>query len=132
MLSHIAPGEPLPGDEFDDVLDIGATDTDGSVICTCFVYQDVCPWLPARDGAWLLRNMVTAERYRGQGIGATVIEATITELAERGANLLWCKARETAVPFYERHRFSRHGDLFAGGRHGRHLFMWRDLSPSGS
>ena len=65
---------------------------------------------------------------RGQGIGAAVLAAAIDFVAAQGAPLIWCNARESAVPFYARHGFSGHGEIFTDERHPiPHLRMWREL-----
>ena len=126
---------PLPGDELRDAVHVGATDDDGTVLCTCFVYPDPCPWLPERDGAWHLRQMATLPAHRGQGLGAGVVSAAVDLVLDRGAGLLWCNAREPAVAFYARQGFRAEGAAFTDDTHRiPHLRMWRELSgpPSSS
>ncbi|MEP7179280.1 MAG: GNAT family N-acetyltransferase [Pseudonocardiales bacterium] len=126
---HLAPGAPMPGDDLAGGVHLGAFDDDGTVLGTCFVYPDPCPWLPDRDGAWRLRQMATAEGQRGRGIGAAVLEAAIAYVREQGAALVWCNARERAVPFYGRHGLRTYGDIFIDAHHQiPHQRMWRELS----
>lgn len=125
----LPPDTPLPGDELADGVHFGAVDDDARVVGTCFVYPDPCPWLPHIRGAWHLRQMATAPQRRGQGVGAAVLAAAVDFVAAQGAPLIWCNARESAVPFYARHGFSGHGELFTDERHPiPHLHMWRELS----
>lgn len=125
---NLAPDAPLPGDELTTGVHLGALDDDGTVLGTCYVYPDPCPWLPSRDAAWHLRQMATAEGHRGRGIGSAVLEAAVGYVADRGAHLLWCNAREPAVPFYQRHGFATHGPVFTDERHPiPHRRMWREL-----
>jgi GNAT superfamily N-acetyltransferase len=126
---HLPADAPLPGDELDGGVHLGAIDDDGTVIGTCFVYSDPCPWLPLRSNAWHLRQMATAEGHRGRGIGSAVLDAAITYLATQGAELVWCNAREGAVPFYQRHGFVTSGGVFMPQDHPiPHFRMWRELS----
>jgi GNAT superfamily N-acetyltransferase len=131
---ELPPDAPLPGDELDGGVHFGAVDDDGTVLCTCFVYPDPCPWRPEVEASWHLRQMATVEGARGRGIGAAVLSAAVAYVAEQGATLLWCNARERAVAFYARHGFVGHGELFTDERHTiPHLRMYRELSAgSGS
>jgi GNAT superfamily N-acetyltransferase len=127
---HFAPDEPLPGDELPAGTHIGATDDDGTVIGTCFVFPDPCPWRPDVEGSWHLRQMATAPDRRGAGIGAAVLDGAVEYVRSQRASLLWCHARETAVTFYARHGFQPHGEIFIDPEHPiPHLRMFRELSP---
>ena len=124
-----SPGDRLPGDDLRDGVHLGAVDDDGTVLCTCFVYLDPCPWLPDRTHAWHLRQMATLPAHRGQGLGTGVVAAAVDLVTQRGGDLLWCSARESAVAFYERLGFKREGAVFADGPHRiPHRHMWRELS----
>jgi GNAT superfamily N-acetyltransferase len=126
---NVAPDAPLPGDAVPGGVHFGALDDDGTVVGTCFVYPDPCPWLPARTEAWHLRQMATAEGYRGRGVGSAVLDAALAYLATQGAELVWCNARQGAVPFYQRHGFGTHGAVFVPPDHPiPHVRMWRELS----
>lgn len=48
-----------------------------------------------------LRGMATAEEYRGQGIGAQLVNFAIVYLQGQKANYVWCNARKVAVKFYK-------------------------------
>jgi GNAT superfamily N-acetyltransferase len=126
---ELPQGAALPGDELDDGVHFGALDDDRTVLCTCFVYPDPCPWRPEVMGSWHLRQMATVEGARGRGIGAAVLAAAVDYALDQGATLVWCNARERAVPFYARHGFIGHGELFTDERHTiPHLRMYRELS----
>ena len=54
---NLAPGDPLPGDDLPGGVHLAAVDSDGTAVCTCFVYADPCPVAarasgvaPAADG----------------------------------------------------------------------------------
>jgi GNAT superfamily N-acetyltransferase len=125
---HLGPDDPLPGDEVNDGVHFGVTSTDGTVMSTCFVYADPCPWLPDRR-AWHLRQMATDPQWRGRGVGRAVLSAAVDYARQQGAAVLWCNARESAAGFYERAGFRRHGGVFTDERHTvPHVRMWRELS----
>ncbi|MEP7021152.1 MAG: GNAT family N-acetyltransferase, partial [Pseudonocardiales bacterium] len=126
---HLPPGAPMPGDELSGGVHLAAVEDDGTVLGTCFVYLDPCPWLPERAGAWHLRQMATADGHRGRGIGGAVLEAAVEYTKEQGAPLLWCNAREPAVAFYRAHGFRAHGGIVTDERHLiPHQRMWLELS----
>lgn len=125
----LALDDPLPGDDLPGAVHLGAIGADGTVLCTCFVYPDPCPWRPEREGAWHLRQMATHPAHRGEGLGAAVIAATIEHVRGDGGTLLWCHARETAAGFYARLGFVPHGPVFTDERHTiPHRSMWLDLA----
>ena len=124
---HLPSDAPLPGDELTVGVHLAALHDDGTVIGTCFLYPDPCPWLPERGGAWRLRQMATADGHRGRGVGGAVVRAAIAQATAHGAPLLWCNAREPAVAFYRRHGFGTHGGGFIE-HEMPHRHMWRELS----
>jgi predicted GNAT family N-acyltransferase len=128
---ELPPDVPLPGDDVPTGVHFGAVDDDGTVVCTCFIYPDSCPWLPAAP-AWHLRQMATRPDRRGEGHGAAVVEAAATHALAQGAEILWCNAREGAVGFYARLGFVGHGEIFTDERHQiPHLQMARPLTEPG-
>jgi GNAT superfamily N-acetyltransferase len=126
---ELGPDDPLPGDDLPDGIHLGAVEGD-AVLCTCFVYADPCPWIPGRP-AWHLRQMATEPDRRGQGLGAAVVRAAVNTVAGRGAELLWCNARETALGFYAGLGFRTHGPVFTDERHTiPHIRMWWEPSAA--
>jgi GNAT superfamily N-acetyltransferase len=57
---------------------------------------------PEPAGTHHVNRMVTRLEYRGQGIGARVLESAEAAATERGATRLTLHAREAAVGFYEK------------------------------
>jgi GNAT superfamily N-acetyltransferase len=102
---NLGPDEPLPGDDLTAGVHLAATAEDGTVLGTCLVYPDPCPWLPDVDNPWHLRQMATAEGHRRKGVGAAVLAAAVDYVQRAGASVLWCNARESAGSFYARHGF---------------------------
>jgi GNAT superfamily N-acetyltransferase len=81
----------------------------------------VSSWIPrpfpgtpdTGDGiAVQLRGMATANGLRGTGVGGVLVDAGCAGCAERGARLVWARARDAALAFYERHGFVVDGDGF--------------------
>lgn len=113
---QLPPDAPLPGDDLPDGVHLAALGDDGSVLCTCFVYADACPWLPERVG-WRLRQMATDERHRGTGLGRAVVGLAVDLAVDRGGEVLWCNARQVAAGFYARCGFVGHGAIFTDEQH---------------
>ncbi|KAI1208119.1 acyl-CoA N-acyltransferase [Annulohypoxylon truncatum] len=53
------------------------------------------------------RKFATAHRWQGKGAGTALLRRAVDEAASRGATSLWCDARASALPFYERFGFWR-------------------------
>ena len=87
----------------------------------------VSTWLarryPDRPGepGYQLRGMATDPDHRGCGLGARLLAAGLDRCRAEGATLVWARARDSALPFYERHGFTTVGpgyvDLTTGLPH---------------
>ena len=69
------------------------------------------PDLPALVG-YQLRGMATEPRSSGTGAGTALLVEGIRRVTERGASVVWARARVSALPFYERHGFETIGDEY--------------------
>lgn len=67
-----------------------------------------------------LRGMAVLAAYRGSGLGAELLKATHTEVAEP----MWCNARAAVVPFYARYGWRPFGPVFEIPNVGPHQRMW--------
>ena len=83
--------------------------------------------LPA-DAVWRLRGMATDPGHRGRGLGRLVLDALLTELAGRGAAVVWCNARTPARTLYERAGFVAVGEVWDDPDIGPHVRMWAPLT----
>jgi GNAT superfamily N-acetyltransferase len=59
-----------------------------------------------------LRGMATARHLQRTGAGGVVLERGCELAAERGFTLVWARARDAALAFYERHGFLAEGEGF--------------------
>jgi predicted GNAT family N-acyltransferase len=124
-------GSVMHGDTEPGALHLAALDDLGTPVCACVLFLHAFPSRPS-EPAWKLRGMATAPQARSRGVGGLVLEAAAAEVAARGAVLLWCEAREAAVPFYARHDFVTDGERYLHSESGLpHFLMIRELS-SGS
>jgi GNAT superfamily N-acetyltransferase len=120
------PNDPLPGDEIENGVHIGAFVNIFQLASTCFIFPDPCPWRPAERPAWHLRQMATHPDFRGLGAGAAVMRTVVDYIAATGGGLLWCNAREVAVGFYRGQGWQIEGDRHQSGEPPiPHFYMWR-------
>ncbi len=129
-LAVLRPGHPpdsgvFEGDDHPRVAHVAAT-VDGEVVSVGTVFPDPMPWDEARRDGWRIRGMATADRWRGQGIGAQVLDALVAHAVAGDGTHIWCHAREGAWGFYARAGFEFHGEAFDDGL-AVHRSMWRDL-----
>ncbi|MGH9132986.1 MAG: GNAT family N-acetyltransferase [Ilumatobacteraceae bacterium] len=66
------------------------------------------PDLPATPGVQL-RGMATAPQLQGQGIGGLLVETGVERMFGDGCELVWARARDSALAFYARHGFAPRG-----------------------
>ena len=59
-----------------------------------------------------LRGMATEPSMQGTGLGAQLLEAGVQRARETGADLVWARARSSALPFYLAHGFVAASDEF--------------------
>lgn len=125
----------VAGDENPDTayLAVRAPAGDGAILGCLRLQPMPCPWAQAFDEAaspnpgrercgirparcnsnWQLRAMATDPSARGTGLGRRLVEAAVTYVAERGGDLIWCNARNSAEGFYARLGFRTVTDRFA-------------------
>lgn len=64
-----------------------------------------------------LYDVIVAERRRGDGVGAMLVEAVRDREELRGVDVVMLNCREGLVPFYESCGFERHGMTVGSGEH---------------
>jgi len=127
---HWPVGTAMFGDDDAGARHIAAID-DETVLCACVLVERPYPRRRDQLSAWQLRGMATADGLRNRGIGGLVVERAADEVTARGGRVIWCEARERAVPFYARHGFTAEADTYLNTETGLpHRFMWRELSPA--
>ena len=105
-------------DHLDGVVHLGVRDldADGEPIVA------VSSWVPRRyadpvdgtieDRAVQLRGMATDRTLQARGIGGLLLDEGLSRMAAAGHRIVWARARDVAVRFYERHGFAIRGDGF--------------------
>jgi GNAT superfamily N-acetyltransferase len=111
----------FPNDRNPDSFHLAAM-KDERILCIGSFYRetnaDLKGWKQYR-----LRGMATEPELQGQGIGARLIHFALDHLRAQNADLLWCNARENAMPFYRTIGFETHGDAFDIPGSGPHYLL---------
>lgn len=114
------------GDEQPSTVHIGAR-RDGVVVATSTWIRAAWPHDPALP-AVQLRGMAVDDSLQGSGIGRRLIDAGLAHAREVGAHVVWAKARDSALSFYERCNFRVVGDQFIEPASGMpHHLVVREL-----
>ncbi len=98
-------------DDIDGTIHLGVRDTDGELVAISTWIPRALDGVPARAPVQL-RGMATAPALQGTGVGGLLLQASIRRFTDSGVDLLWARARDTALGFYVRHGFSPIGDGF--------------------
>jgi len=133
-LRHLVlrPGRPFDETRFDrdgapETVHFGAF-RDGALLAVATLLDAPHPERPGAR-ACQVRGMASDPSVRGGGFGAAVLAACTAEARRRGAQLLWCNAREAAAGFYRRAGFVATSERFEISGIGPHFRMHRELSP---
>ena len=75
--------------------------------------------------AWQLRGMATSERFRGGGIGQTLVDYALREarVCRPEIRTFWCNARQAAIGFYKRIGWTIESEPFEVPGIGTHVKM---------
>lgn len=135
---QLEPSSPLDAVAFPGDLDpaaahfaayAGAGSQEGLVVGVAAVLRE-----PSADGAaaWRLRGMAVASSWRGEHVGALLVDRAVEHVARQitgGDAQLWCLARQVAVGFYSRLGFMPAGEWGDVPGIGPHLPMSRPVAP---
>lgn len=67
------------------------------------------------SGEARFRKFAMKPEWQGKGIGSRLLNHAIEVATRAGANHIWCDARQSALPFYQRFGMQSHGDVFYKG-----------------
>ncbi|MBN3794980.1 GNAT family N-acetyltransferase [Burkholderia sp. Ac-20392] len=107
LLNGDLDASALAGDQAPTTLHVGVRDASGIV-----AVASLCEELREDDRArpaWRLRGMAVHPAVRGMGFGRVLVQVCVRHAEARGAELVWCTARETAYRFYEKLGFAADG-----------------------
>jgi predicted GNAT family N-acyltransferase len=96
-----------PDDDLPGTMHLGVR-VDGELVAISTWVDRRHPDHPAEPGVQV-RGMATAERHRGSGFGGLLLEHGVQRCFAAGNELVWARARDTALTFYECHGFTVFG-----------------------
>lgn len=99
-----------PEDAYDDVVHL-AIRHDDQFVATSTWFTKECPERPGVL-AVQLKGMAVDDSLQISGYGRALIDAGISLARERNAQIVWARARDSAVGFYEKCDFTVVGDGF--------------------
>jgi GNAT superfamily N-acetyltransferase len=91
------------GDELETTFHLGVR-LDGAVVAVSTWLALPYPDRPAERGVQL-RGMATLVGLQRTGVGSQLLTAGLERCAGNGIDLVWARARDTSLAFYERHEF---------------------------
>jgi ribosomal protein S18 acetylase RimI-like enzyme len=123
----LRPGQPIESchyveDSVDDVFHL-LLEQDGVAAGIASFYPESHPEFNGVN-SWRLRGMATVPEVRGLGLGKELLEEGLKQCEKRGANVLWCNARSSAVAFYRKLNFDIKGEEFMIKNIGPHFLMY--------
>jgi GNAT superfamily N-acetyltransferase len=97
-------------DDLTDTVHFAAITDDGIIGTSTWLPREYPhdPGIPAVQ----LKGMAVDQDLQSSGIGALLLRHGIEEAQRNGARLVWARARDTALAFYERNGFRVEGDAF--------------------
>lgn len=109
-------------DKDDGTFHVGAFDKGRIVSIATFLKEknDVF----GDEHQYRLRAMASLPLARGKGFGKRVIDLGKKEMVMKGATLLWCDARKSALDFYNKIGFTMIGDFYNVPKIGLHKLMY--------
>ena len=95
----------------DDVIATSTSLANHDVIATSTWFMRACPEAPGRP-AMQLKGMAVDDAQQGRGLGAALVYEGLALARSRGAELVWARARDSALGFYQSLGFTVVGDGF--------------------
>ena len=97
-------------DSYSDVVHLGIR-VNGDVVATSSWFSKECPEHPDLP-ALQLKGMAVDTTLQTTGYGRVLVDAGLTLAKEREAQVVWARARDSALGFYEKCGFATVGDGF--------------------
>ena len=108
----------FPEDNLETTVHVIASSANGLIGCATLLISE-------SESAIQLRGMAVAHNLQGTGVGRLIVLAS-HDFARQARKSLWCKARESAIGFYECLGWVATGTLFEIPVIGSHRKMeWR-------
>ena len=118
----------FPGDDDELTFHLGAFEEGKLVSVAAFFFINNSHF--TEPNQYRLRGMATLPEYQRRGLSKSLLQTAFPILMRNQCALLWCHAREVAIPFYQTMQFKSVGDFFMVEglpETGRHLLMYKQL-----
>ncbi|MCP8897918.1 GNAT family N-acetyltransferase [Gilvimarinus xylanilyticus] len=127
----LRPNQPLSackfaGDDDTQTRHLGAINH-GEVVGVVSLYRNAHPQVAGRD-PYQIRGMATKPSFRGQGLGARLLQHAESYAMSAGGDIIWANARHQALQFYIRQGYKLASDEFVIDGIGPHFLIAKDLS----
>lgn len=79
-----------------------------------FLEDDLCATvsLIPENGVLKMRQVAVKEDFQGKGLASSMLKFCEDYALGNGFNEIYCHARKTAIPFYQKNHYLAEGDLF--------------------
>ena len=123
-------GKPLEschmeGDDLDSTLHFGLYLDSSLIGVASFMGETNSIFQESKQSR--LRGMAILKDFQGKGLGNILLNHAEKQLKNLDVSLIWCNARETAIPFYEKQGYQKHGIPFDIKEIGIHYVMFKKL-----
>ena len=109
-----------------ETIHLACIENEKIITCATF-YPEKMEGVYSRK-AYRLRGMATHPNFRRKGLGRGLMQSAFTHLIQHQADLLWCRARLAAVPFYRSLGFQIIGEQYDIEEIGPHYSMYKLLA----
>lgn len=118
----------FPMDEDEDIsFHLGAF-IDGSLVSVASFFYEKNDAFPDHLHQYQLRGMATLPAYQRQGLSRELLKMAFPIIKQNLCTLIWCNARVSAVPFYEKVGLTvKNSNPFEIPEIGPHLLMYKIL-----
>ena len=96
---------------------------DARVLAVASARPEAPTWPHNAAHPWRVRGVVTADNYRGRGLGTAVMHAVLNHIRSNGGDLVWLNGRTPARSFYKHLGFEQIGDDWDDPESGPHMTM---------
>lgn len=79
------------------------------------------------ENQYQLRGMAVLDKYQGKGVGKVILSYGENIIKNKNTKIIWCNAREIAVPFYDKSGYKIIGNPFDIKGIGKHFVMYKTL-----
>ena len=122
LRNGIAQNYRFSEDTDSDTFHFGIFDNNQCIGISTYIKKE-CP-LMKYTSSYQLRGMAILTSYQRQGLGEQLLQYAYKQLSKKNCQLIWCNARETAVPFYKKLGFTVIGNPFEITGIGTHYVMY--------